>query len=444
MNPKEEKHSQEPTDDGGRISPKTRAYFWLASAVVVFVCAVVMCLTLIGKSADSKTEFVTTNRNQDELSGTTSTPTNDPSQDTTVTTEPPMDVTAVLEEPTSVNGSSVLNLLLIGYDEETKQTDTLMILSVDMGNATASMLSIPRDTYVSGGFTLDKINRVYSDRGRRGVASLKELVESMFGFRLDYYVLFNAESMEKITELTGAISFDVPSEPDYHGLKSGTQQISGADAFALFCFNDTYSDVETEPYFVQRNFLAAILDRLLADQSSLCVNCAAIYAAVETDLTAENIAYLSNLLKNFRFSAESTFSRALPGREVTVDGVDYYEVDAEEALKMLNEHFNPLETDLTQYDVNFRQKQADSGEGETSPWGFTDSTDGESEPTESETPYDPGTESEPTESWGETDEPTESTSESDEPTEPSETEQPTETEPPIETQPPEPSGGDDE
>lgn len=435
MNPKEEKRQQEPTDeDGGRISPKTRAYFWLASAVVVFVCAVVMCLTLIGKSADH------TIPNVIPVPSGESTTTTAPSEDDTVMTEPPQDDTAVLTRPVSVNNSSILNILLIGYDEKSTQTDALMILSVDMRNATASMLSIPRDTYVTGGFTEDKINHVYSDRGAKGLASLKELVESMVGFKMDYYVLFDAESMASITELTGGIEFDVPSEPAYHNLKSGTQKISGTDAFALFRFKGNYSDVETESYFVQRDFLAAVLDALLSDQSTLASDCAAVCNAVQTDLSAENLAYLANLLKNFRFS--TAFSRALPGGEITVNGLDYYEVNIEKAVELLNEYFNPLSSELTEYDVNFRQKQADSGEGETSPWGFTDSTDNEtSEPTEDETPY----ESDPTESEepNESEEPTENSSESEEPTEtPSESEEPTE--PPTETQPPEPTGGDDE
>lgn len=427
MNQKEEKQHQEPTeDDSGRMHPKTRACFWLVSAVAVFVCAVIMCLTLIGKSAGDTSSPLTTDRTvQDiryELGGTAQ----------TASTEPPEDNAAVLTEPTSVNNASILNILLVGYDEETAQTDTLMILSVDLHNATASMLSIPRDTYVSGGFTLDKINRVYSDRGTRGLASLKELVESMVGFRLDYSVLFDAESLAKIIEQTGAITFDVPSEPAYHRLKSGTQEISGSDAFALFSFRESYTDVETEPYFVQRDFLAAILDALLSDQSELAADCAAVCDAVTTDLTAENLAYLANLLKNFRFA--TAFSRALPGGEITVDGVEYYEVNIEKAVEMLNEGFNPLSTDLTEYDVSFRQKQSGSGEGETSPWGFSDSTENETqEPTEDETPYGSESETEP----DETEEPTETQT-------PSESEEPTETEPPTETQPPEPSGGDDE
>lgn len=439
MNPKEEKHCEEPTDDGGRISPKTRAYFWLASAVVVFVCAVVMCLTLIGKSADRETSAISVLRpNSDSQTDNPATTnpsgddpaTLDPSGDDPETTDAPQTGT----EPESVYQSSTLNILLIGYDEETSRTDTLVILSIHKEDRTVAMLSIPRDTYISGGFAVEKINRVYAERGKRGLASLKEQIENMIGFKLDYYVLFDADSMEKITELTGAISFDVPSDPDYHGLKSGTQELSGADAFELFRFNESYTDVETEPYFVQRDFLAAILDTLLSDPST---DCDALCEAVQTDLTAENLVYLGNLLKNFRFSADSTFSRALPGGEITVNGVDYYEVNIEKAVQMLNEHFNPLPDDLTEYDVIFRQKQAGSGEGETSPWGFTSSTDGETEPTEDETPYESET--------GESDEPTESSSQDEEPTEPStDSQEPPETEPPTETQPPETSGGDDE
>ena len=64
-----------------------------------------------------------------------------------------------------------LNILLLGIDKREGEqgpfrTDTMMLLSVDLSNKTASMLSIPRDLWVSiPGYREDRINtaHVYGD-----------------------------------------------------------------------------------------------------------------------------------------------------------------------------------------------------------------------------------------------------------------------------------------
>lgn len=344
-----------------RLSAKTRACTLLMLSVIVFLCAVVTCAALIAKSVDSDDEggiqethvedikYVANNTDNTEI----------PSNDT-----PDVKLTA----PKSVYNSNILNILLVANDTESEQTDALIVVSIDMQKGQPSMLSIPRDTYISGDYSIPKINRVYAENGSRGIEALKEAVENMLGFRLDNYLVFDSVALAEVLQLTGGIDFEIPEEPMYHNLLTGEQSLSGEKAFELFRYRDDYTDVETEPYRVQRDFLAEILDTLLADQENEIENAEVICQATDTDLEATELAYLTDLLKSARFAA--SFSRALPGGEINIRDEAYYQVDPAQACEILNGHFNPTGNDLTEYDVHFRQMQGDSGEGEMPDYGF--------------------------------------------------------------------------
>ena len=141
----------------------------------------------------------------------------------------------------------------------------------------------------------------------------------------------------------------------------------------LLQFDAEYTTVGTEPARVQRSLLQTILDKLLADQENVQENAKALAAAANTDLTAENLMYFGYLLKDTSFAA--SFSRALPGTEVTIGDYAFYQVDPNEALELINANFNPLEKALTVFDLNFRQKTGSSTEGDFADFGFTRKTE---------------------------------------------------------------------
>ncbi|MBE6927658.1 MAG: LytR family transcriptional regulator [Ruminococcaceae bacterium] len=411
-----EKKQEQKLENQVGLPAKTRAAIWLILSATVFLCAVVMCLVLIGKSASDEHDPL--NNIEMHVEDIKYVANATQSSDTPLTSE---DTEVELTAPKSVNDSTMLNILLVGVDVDSELTDTMMLISIDTEKALPSMLSVPRDTYIAGDYDVPKVNRIYKSNGSRGADALKEAVENMVGFRIDKHMFFDESALTDILSVTGPIDFEIPEEPDYHDLPAGKQSLKDEKAFELFRYTEEYTDVETEPYKVQRSFVAAIADTLLADQENLYENAETICNATQTDLTPAELAYLGNLLKNARFAA--SFSRALPGGEITIDDVDYYQVDAVSACELLNAHFNPLDTTLTEYDVHFRQLQGDSGEGEMPDWGFggphpTTNPD-EPDPTE-ETSEDTTDEPEPIEPIEPTDPPAPSDPEPIEPIEPNE------------------------
>jgi polyisoprenyl-teichoic acid--peptidoglycan teichoic acid transferase len=123
------------------------------------------------------------------------------------------------------------NVLLIGVDkrdaepEEGARSDTLIVVHVDPLAKWASMLSIPRDTYVtipkSG--EGDKINGAYSygyrnpeiygknvtpDEG--GAALAAETVEEFLGITIDYTAQVDFNGFQKLVDAIDGITIDVP------------------------------------------------------------------------------------------------------------------------------------------------------------------------------------------------------------------------------------------
>ena len=114
--------------------------------------------------------------------------------------------------PPAWTGTERLNVLLLGVDSRddasaTKNTDTMIVLSLDPVNKTAAMLSIPRDVYVDrpGVFT-DKINAAYAFGG---YDLARKVVEDLLGIRLNAYALVDFDAFTKIVDSVGGVVIDV-------------------------------------------------------------------------------------------------------------------------------------------------------------------------------------------------------------------------------------------
>lgn len=367
--------------------------------------------------------------------------------------EQPPQVTEGLENamtpPKSLYGSNRVNILLIGMDRETGMTDTLIVAGLDMEAKEVSFLSIPRDTYVSGNYEVPKINRIYSTIGEeRGIDALKENIKDMFGFWTDHYFVLDSDAVECLTELAGEPEFVVTEAAAYTDIAAGKRKLNAETAMALLTYDEEYEEVEAESTEVQRMLLQKLFGELVRDQENVVANAQKLCEEAETDLTWEQLAHMGYLLRSFDF--ERAYSQSLPGKEINVDEMAYFEVNAEDAMRLLNKTFNPLEEMLTEYDVHFRQEKGASGEGNMTDFGFpgfsgggtNDDDDDVSENPDEQPTEDP--DEQPTEDSGE--QPTENpdeqpTEDGQDPTTDPEppTEPPAPTEAPVPTESPAPT-----
>ena len=86
-----------------------------------------------------------------------------------------------------------------------------MVCSYNPKTQKASMLSIPRDTFIgkskAKANSYDKINAVYSNKGPE---KTMELVEEITGIDLEYYVVVNNQAVIDLVNAIGGVYFDVP------------------------------------------------------------------------------------------------------------------------------------------------------------------------------------------------------------------------------------------
>lgn len=149
------------------------------------------------------------------------------------------------------------NVLLFGTSEDdaghagAELTDSIMVLSVDRTNKSASMVSMPRDMWVDYGQACvagysGKINALYqcyTENGdvAQGANALKDKVGEVFGLDIQYYVKVNYSVVRQLTTALGGVTVTVESSDprglyDYNTklkLPNGPATLQGEQALAF-------------------------------------------------------------------------------------------------------------------------------------------------------------------------------------------------------------------
>jgi LCP family protein required for cell wall assembly len=179
-----------------------------------------------------------------------------------------------------------ISVLLLGTDERANEydpprTDTMMVVTLDLSNKTAGMISLPRDLWVPipGYDITTKINTAYIIGERReypggGSQLSKDTVSSFIGRPVEYYVRINFSGFVSFIDLIGGIDINVPHTihdelyptPDYgvelFHLDAGLQHLDGETTLKYVRTRHGDSDyVRAER---QQQVIQAVLDKILA------------------------------------------------------------------------------------------------------------------------------------------------------------------------------------
>lgn len=346
----------------------------LLAALALFVTTALMCFYLIEKSGQpyELPEQLSNNAKVDYVVN---------SQPSTLETVKEKDPDA----PTGVNNSVILNTLLVSLDETTYRTESVMLMSVNLDDYSVSLVSLPRDTYISGNYENSTINDIYreKDDGKgRGIRALQEAVEGMVGFKIDYHYVVTQETLTNALDAIDGLRFRVP-RLDFCALDSGTRKMDGEDAIQLFTYDPDYYDIDLEGPDTQRKFLLSLMSELIAtnDEGEMKSRAQAVLNDAETNVDEDTLLYFFKKLT--RKSFDDAYSATMPGEIISLgedEGLDYtveyYQVSQEDAVSVLNEYFNPLEKALTVFNINFRQKSGLSTDGEYQEYGFHNHNNG--------------------------------------------------------------------
>lgn len=106
----------------------------------------------------------------------------------------------------------VMNYLIFGIEEfgGAKNTDTMMIATINTKDDSIKVTSLLRDSYVDiPGYKANKLNSAYS---RGGAKLLIETIEQNYKVKIDGYASVNFESFEKIVDLVGGVTIELGEE----------------------------------------------------------------------------------------------------------------------------------------------------------------------------------------------------------------------------------------
>ena len=171
-------------------------------------------------------------------------------------------------------------ILGVSKDISVELTDTIMVASYNPKTQKATLLSIPRDTFIGNNknkaTSYDKINALYQKDAEKTLKAVNNLT----GLNIKYYIAINNEALIQLVDKIGGVEFDVPIDMKYDdstqnlhiNLKKGYQKLNGEQAEWLVRFrknnNGTtypseYGDNDIGRMKTQREFIKAVAKQTL-------------------------------------------------------------------------------------------------------------------------------------------------------------------------------------
>ena len=264
---------------------------------------------------------------------------------------------------TTVIGSSAekekelqdIYLLVMGKSEN--MTDTIMVVKYSAKNQSASMLSIPRDTFTGDdekrARASDKINSKYINGGAQD--TLKE-VNELTGLNIRYYLIVDTKALRDLVDAIGGVEFDVPIDMDYDDVtqalhihvKKGLQLLNGEQAEGVVRFRHnnnytsypvSYGDNDLGRMRTQREFLKILLKQLMKPTNITKINNLLKIAQEEVETNIDwNTAkgYVPSL---FGFDTNHLVTNALPGEPKYANGVAVFIANPSKTKDLINTMF---------------------------------------------------------------------------------------------------------
>lgn len=170
-----------------------------------------------------------------------------------------------------------ISILIMGVDNNAKRhlestrTDSMILCTYNPKNGQVSMVSIPRDTYVTMNFddynTTGKINSAYSIAKEEGTI---KAVEKLLNVPVDYYIRVDFDTVQDVVNAFGGIYIDVPftlTEQNADGkqtvhFKEGKHQLlNGEEALAYARTRHIDDDIQRGKR--QQEVISALVSRAM-------------------------------------------------------------------------------------------------------------------------------------------------------------------------------------
>lgn len=277
------------------------------------------------------------------------------------------------EEASPLLDKKITSFAVYGVDEDGYRTDVNMMVFFHHNTGVIDIVSIPRDTMIripdklfaeisqqsNNAQQHTRINAVPAWIGSktRNEKSV-EVLESVFGVDIDYYVTMNLAGFKDIVDAVGPIMFEVPMDMDYVDLEqgengltikldAGMQEIWGPQAESLIRFRSGYPDADLGRIKTQHEFMKAFVETVLSTKNRF--NMLSLLETILVDVTTDFTEAVDYLIFLKDVSPDKVNFYTLPGAG-GAGGV--YEYDLEGTKELLQEILNREDDVLVDADDN--------------------------------------------------------------------------------------------
>ena len=197
--------------------------------------------------------------------------------------------------------------------------DALMLVTFNPDTLNATILSIPRDSYVPiACFENQKENKI-THAAWNGESCMIKTIENFTGINIDYYVKINFQGVVKLVEALKGIEVDVPiefcesnskrktSSENLICLKEGKQTLNGEQALALARHRKTLTTGDLQRGVNQQLVVQGILNKLKSVKSAnqLLNILDTISNSMDTNFTTKQILSFYDIAKNLLLTSTS-------------------------------------------------------------------------------------------------------------------------------------------
>lgn len=258
-----------------------------------------------------------------------------------------------------------LEVLIMG--ESTGSSDTMIVCSYDPKTQQASMLSIPRDTFIGENTNRakagNKLNSFYSNGSTP--EKTMEAINEVTGLNISKYVLIDTKALKELVDIIGEVEFDVPINMDYDDdsqqlyihLQKGIQKLNGDKVEQLVRFRHN-NNGSTYPYEygiedygrmrTQRELIKTILKQTVqlknVKEIGKIMDLAEKY--IQTNM---NFSELKNYIPYIvKMNIDNIQTEQLPGESKVLNGIWFFLNDKKETEEVVNRLFRNTESNQTE------------------------------------------------------------------------------------------------
>lgn len=258
-----------------------------------------------------------------------------------------------------------LYVLVIGKSQG--MTDTMIVCSYDAKTQEASMLSIPRDTFIGdsrySASVYDKINSVYSYYNEDPQKVLDEINE-ITGLNIKNWALIDTKALVELVDAIGGVEFNVPIDMKYDDysqelhvdLKEGWQTLNGDQVEQLVRFRHNsdgssysyeYGNEDFGRMRTQREVIMAIAKQTIqlknVKEVGKILDITEKY--VETNMNFQSLKdYIPYAIY---MNTNNIKAEQLPGTSDYINGISFFLHDEDETETMINELFYGISVEET-------------------------------------------------------------------------------------------------